>query len=217
MEWCCLVCWGSGLSPLRMLNLLDVWSWPVKNPFLVEDKFILICPCCLSIISCKGVLKTIYMWSEPSQWFLPSDSSHIQQKDEPFSITPFLINNINSTYTFLPISLISYHEFITLERFWADSYLGLIIYLSLECTGNQNSGRDIFLHALLDSNESGPFLRTSSLSTVCAVSALLPKMLRGTSSTASQDFAAHTAVHQDYPWMGNMGSSPVWGGNDTDT
>lgn len=63
---------------------------------------------------------------------------------------------------YFPFLLFIYHEFVISERLRADSSWGLRIYLSLEYVESQSNGRAAFLHTLLDPNEMGPFLRTSS-------------------------------------------------------
>lgn len=146
-----------GFWPLtsRKMNFFGVWSWPVKYPFLVEDIFLLICPCCFSIILSKLVLKTKYMCAETYKWQLL-----YRVKGWVFSIAPSLTHKKMVLPLYFPFLLFIYHEFVISERLWADSSWRLRIYLSLEYIGSQSNGKAAFLHALLDPNETGPFLRT---------------------------------------------------------
>lgn len=92
-----------GFWPLtsRKMNFFGVWSWPVKYPFLVEDVFLLICPCYFSIILSKLVLKTKYMCAETYKWQLL-----YRVKGWVFSMLPLLLTKKNGTSTLFPISSI---------------------------------------------------------------------------------------------------------------
>lgn len=157
MEWYCLICWDSGPSPLGR------WIFLVFDPDLWNTHFWWKTNFYWSVLAVSPSYSAKLFWKQCTCVLrLPSDSSYIQWKDESFPSLPLL--TIKKWYFhFIPhFFYLSTMNLSFQKDSWADSSWGLRIYLSLEYVGSQSNGRATFLHALLDPNETGPFLRTRS-------------------------------------------------------